>query len=116
MTLSRLRPALALAALLVLLGPAVAAVASPARPDPLEAARAVGRYYASYGSPRPIPPPPVAAVAPGPRRPAPQPAAAPLTRGGPGWAAAVVTGALLVVVAAGLGVLAGRDSMRPRRT
>jgi hypothetical protein len=43
-------------------------------------------------------------------------AAARLTHGGPGWNAAVIAGALLVAVGAGLGVLAGRDSMRPRRT
>ena len=105
-------------AVLVSLAPATAAAATaqPSRADVLRAAHAVERYYASYGSPRPIPPPPVLAAASAPRRPPPRPAAEPLTRGGPGWDAAVAAGALLVVVAAGLGVLAGRDSMRPRRT
>jgi hypothetical protein len=110
------RPALVLAALLALLAPAAAAAAArPARAGQLRAAHAIERYYASYGSPTPIPPP-VAAVAPVSRRAAARPATAPLTRGGPGWDAAVGAGALLVVIAAGLGVLAGRDSMRPRRT
>ncbi|MEA2382943.1 MAG: hypothetical protein QOH72_2914 [Solirubrobacteraceae bacterium] len=125
MTLSRQscrRPALVFAAALVLaLGllapPAPATPAGrPSRADILRAAHAVERYYASYGSPRPIPPPPLPAAAPSPRHAPPRPAAEPLTRGGPGWDAAVVGGALLVVLAAGLGVLAGRDSMRPRRT
>jgi hypothetical protein len=118
------RPALVFAAVgvlvlvLVLLAPTAPAAAAgrPSRADILRAARAVERYYASYGSPRPIPPPPALAAAPPARHGAPRPAAEPLTRGGPGWDAAVVSGALLVVVAAGLGVLAGRDSMRPRRT
>ena len=107
-----------LAAVLVSLAPAAAAgaAAQPSRADVLRAAHAVERYYASYGSPRPIPPPPVAPVAPLPAPAATRSAAEPLTRGGPGWDAAVAAGALLVVVAAGLGVLAGRDSMRPRRT
>jgi hypothetical protein len=116
MTHARLRPALALAALLMLLAPAVAGAAGPSVADQLRAAHAIERYYATYGSPRPIPPPPVATIAPAPRRPAPRPAAAPLTHGGPGWNAAVIAGAVLVAVGAGLGVLAGRDSMRPRRT
>jgi hypothetical protein len=117
MTLSRhsrvLWPALVAAALAALLIPAAAA-ARPSRADRVRAAPAVERYYASFGPERPMPPPPVA-VAPAPRRP-PPPAAPPLTRNGPGWNAAMVGGALLVVLGAWLGVLAGRDSMRPRRS
>jgi hypothetical protein len=115
-----LRAALVLAVLLVPCVPA-AATAQAATPTQLHAAHAVERYYASYGSPRPIPPPPAPAppVAPRPRPPVarqPRPPVAPAAQRGPGWDAAVGAGVALAFIAAGLGVLAGRDSMRPRRT
>jgi hypothetical protein len=111
-----MRRALLVVAFAVLLAPRAAAASTPSRADSLRASHAVERYYASYGPTAPIPPPPVAAVAAPARRSRPDPAAAPLTRGGPGWNAAVAAGALLFAVGAALGVLAGRDSMRPRRT
>ena len=73
-------------------------------PDRAAAARAVGRYYASFRDERPIPPPPVATVAP---RPLPGP-------DGPTWVAAVFGGALAAFTAACLGVVAGRRSIRVR--
>ena len=114
-----LRPALVLAAALVVgVPPAGATAAPPSRADLLRAAHAVERYYASYGTERPIPPPllPLAAPAPAPRVPSARPAADATVRSGPSWDAAVIAGALVFALAAGLGVLAGRDSMRPRRT
>jgi hypothetical protein len=68
--------------------------ATAARPDGLRAAQAAERYYASYGTPRPLTAPTTSAQA--------------VTHGGPSWTAAVLAGAVLIVVAAGLGVLAGR--------
>jgi len=75
-----------------------------ARPDPAEAARAVGRYYASFGDERPIAPPAVAA----------RPVPAPAETGGPTWAAALIAGVLAAAAAAGLGVIAGRRTVRLR--
>jgi len=120
MTLSRpsrvLRPALVLAAVLVALPAPAGAHAAQSRADVarvLRAAHAVERYYASYGTERPIPPPLVPALT----RPArPRPDVARPRHTGPSWDAAVLAGALVFALAAALGVLAGRDSMRPRRT
>ena len=77
-----------------------------ARPDRADAARAVGRYYASFGDEQPIAPPAVAA------RPVPVPA--PAEPDGPTWAAALIAGVLAAVAAAGLGVIAGRRTVRVR--
>ena len=89
---------LALAALLAL-APA-GALASPRDRTP-RALLATERYYSSYGTPEPLAAPTT-----------PAPAA---TDGGPSWTAAILGSALLILAAAGLGVLAGRTTMRPRR-
>lgn len=124
---SRILRAAGLVVVVALIAPALTA-AAPARPDPAAAARAVGRYYASFGADpdtrpdagaaaravgryyasfgaeQPLPPPrSVAAVA----RPLPGP-------DGPSWAAALVAGALAALATAGLGVIAGRHSTRVR--
>jgi hypothetical protein len=72
-----------------------------ARTDPAEAARAVGRYYASFGDERPIAPSAVTA-------------SAPAETDGPTWAAALIAGVVAAVAAAGLGVVAGRRTVRFR--
>jgi hypothetical protein len=77
---------------------------APARPDPAAVARAVGRYYASFGDEQPI----------GRTAPAAGPASASSQPDGPTWAAALVAGALAALAAAGLGVAAGRRSIRVR--
>ena len=74
------------------------------RPDPGAAARAVGRYYASFGAEQPLPPPRIVAAT---ARPLPGP-------DGPSWAAALVAGTLAALAAVGLGVIAGRRSIRVR--
>ena len=61
--------------------------------------RAVERYYASYGNPKPIA--------------APQPAAVADDHTGPSWFGALGIGLGLMLLAGGLGVYAGR-SFRPR--
>lgn len=120
---SRILRAAGLVVVVALIAPALTA-AAPARPDPAAAARAVGRYYASFGADpdtrpdagavgryyasfgaeQPLPPPrSVAAVA----RPLPGP-------DGPSWAAALAAGALAALATAGLGVIAGRHSTRVR--
>jgi len=89
MTLSRpsrvLRPALVLAAVLVALPAPAGAHAAQSRADVgrvLRAAHAVERYYASYGTERPIPPPLVPALT----RPArPRPDVARPRHTGPSW-------------------------------
>jgi hypothetical protein len=70
-------------------------------PTASDAAVAAERYYSSYGTPRPLAAntPPLATAAGG---------------HGPGWTAAIGAGALAMLVAAGLGVLAGRASNRRR--
>jgi len=75
-----------------------------ARPDRADAARAVGRYYASFGDEQPIAPPAVAA----------RPVPAPAEPDGPTWAAALIAGVLAAAAAAGLGVIAGRRTVRLR--
>jgi hypothetical protein len=71
-------------------------------PPATDAALAAERYYSSYGTPQPravaIKPPPVTAAG----------------GHGPGWSAAIGGGALAMLVAAGLGVIAGRATNRPR--
>jgi hypothetical protein len=69
---------------------------SPA--DGENAALGQERYYSSYGSP-PAQTAPTAATA----------------DGGVSWTAAILIGAMLTVVAGGLGVLAGRATVRPGR-
>ena len=115
--------ALAIAALLALAVPA--APAQAARSDAQDAALATERYYSSYddGAAATHPDAQSAALATerylssyGP----PAPLAAPTTTapagdGGPSWTASILGGVLLIVAAAGAGVLAGRVSMRPRR-
>jgi len=115
---SRILRAAGLVVVVALIAPALTAAAARAvgryyasfgadpdtRPDAGAAARAVGRYYASFGAEQPLPPPrSVAAVA----RPLPGP-------DGPSWAAALVAGALAALATAGLGVIAGRHSTRVR--
>ncbi len=64
-----------------------------------DAALATERYYASYGTPLPL----HSRVAP-----------ATATASRPSWMAAIVAGILAMLAAAGLGVLAGRATRRPR--
>jgi hypothetical protein len=96
----------------------LAAPAAPAQDAAERAALATERYYSSYGEPArgeraalaterylssygtPQPPATASAVTADP---------------GPTWTAAIIVGALLIVTAAGVGVLAGRASVRPRR-
>ena len=99
------RPAALLAVVIGLFLPAAVASAAPTHPpDSAEAARAVGRYYASFGDEQPIAPPAVAA----------RPVPAPAEPDGPTWAAALIAGVLAAVAAAGLGVIAGRRTVRVR--
>ena len=118
-TLRRATQALAIAAVLALIVPA--ALAQAATKDATSAALATERYYSSYGDGATAAhraalaterylssygtPEPVAAPA----------APAPAGDGGPSWTASILGGVLLIAAAAGLGVLAGRVSMRPRR-
>jgi len=114
--------ALAIAAVLALVVPA--AFAQAARSDATGAALATERYYSSYDND-------AAAAQPGAESAAlaterylssygtPEPLGAPTTTapagdGGPSWTASIFGGALLIVAAAGLGVLAGRMTVRPR--
>jgi hypothetical protein len=110
-----IRPAMVLVALALLFVP-VAASARPYRapgppgtardrpssdapfvtPGRAEAARAVGRYYASFGS-EPVLAPPVSAVAP------PRPIEIVTRAAGPSWAVAL----LVAIAAAALGAVAG---------
>ena len=113
--------ALAIAALLALTVPAAAALAAPpeatdaalateryyssydgagaGRPDARSAALAAERYLSSYGAPEPLAAPSTPA---------------PAGDGGPSWTASILGGALLILAAAGLGVLAHR--LRPVHT
>jgi hypothetical protein len=102
---------------LVLTLSALAMLAAPAQADPTDPALATERYYSSYGEPTAgeraalatehylssygIPPTPAASSAPTANR-------------GPSWTAAIVSAALLSITAAGLGLLVGRASPRPR--
>jgi hypothetical protein len=70
--------------------------------DPVrnDSALAAERYYSSYGAPLPLAVPATQVTA---------------TAGhGPGWTAAILAGSLAMIATAGLGVLAGRASKRPR--
>jgi hypothetical protein len=115
----RRAPAFAVAALLALPVPA-GALADIQGDDGSRAALATERYYSSYGEPADSRRPPVTAEryysSYGTREsPAAPTASAPaIADGGPGWATAIIAGGLLVAAAAGLGVQAGRASMRPR--
>ena len=71
-------------------------------PPATDAALAAERYYSSYGTPQPR----VAAINP--------PPATAAGGHGPGWTAAIGGAALAMLVAAGLGVIAGRATTRPR--
>ncbi len=93
-----LRRALVLATVLTLAVPGIA-VAQTAGPDPARAALAAERYYGSYGAAQPLAAPTRTAEA--------TPAA------GPSWTATALGGAVLIVAAAGLGLVAGRASTRP---
>jgi hypothetical protein len=75
--------------------------ATAAPTDPTQGAQAAERYYSSYGRAEPLAAPTTPATA--------------ATDGGPSWTAAILGSALLILAAAGLGVLAGRTTMRPRR-
>ena len=120
-TLRRART-LAIAGLLALVVPA--ALAQAARPDATGAALATERYYSSYDNGAAATQPDAASAALATERylssyGPPEPPAAPTTAapagdGGPSWTASIFGGALLILAAAGLGVLAGRMSMRTR--
>jgi hypothetical protein len=121
---TRRAPALAIAALLALVVPA--ATAQAARPEATSAALATERYYSSYDNGATATRPDAKSTAIATERylnsyGSPEPLAAPTTPahaadGGPSWTASILGGALLIVAAAGFGVLAGRVSMRPRRS
>ena len=107
--------ALTLTALVAL--PAPTALAQTDTRDPTAAALQAERYYSSYGESAdderaaldterylssygpPQPPATSSTVAPD---------------AGPTWTAAIIVGTLLTVISAGIGVLAGRASARPR--
>ena len=111
------RRALALPVTALVALPATAPSAQSGPRDPTGTALATERYYSSYGDPA------------GGERAAlaterylssygtPQPPAtstAVTAAAGPTWTAAIVAGTLLAVISAGIGVLAGRASARPR--
>ncbi len=67
-----------------------------------DAALATERYYSSYGTP---------ASRPRPLSSVPVPAG----HSGPTWTASILAGALAILAGAGVGVLAGRATVRPRQ-
>ena len=108
--------ALTLTALLAL--PAPAALAQADTRDPTGAALQAERYYSSYGEPADgertalaterylssyrTPQPPTTSTS------------TVTADAGPTWTTAIITGTLLTVISAGIGMLAGRASARPR--
>ncbi len=116
---NRCRAALALT-LTVVCAAAPAALARPA--DDVRAALATERYYSSFGAPAEASGEPAALATerylssygtPEPLTASTAPAAAP-TGDGPSWTAAIAASAVLMLGAAGLGLVAGRASVRPR--
>jgi hypothetical protein len=109
--------AITLTALVWLAAPA--ALAQSDRGDRTSAARAIERYYSSYGDPADRANAALAieryltSYGP-PQTPANSTVVTPNV--GPSWTATILAGALLAVTAAGLGVLAGRASVRPPHT
>jgi hypothetical protein len=112
------RRALALTVTALVALPAPAALAQADTRDPTGAALQAERYYNSYGEPADGE---TAALATerylssyGTPQPPTTSTSTVTADAGPTWTAAIIIGTLLTVIAAGIGILAGRASMRPR--
>jgi hypothetical protein len=107
--------ALTLTALVAL--PAPAALAQADTSEPTGAALQAERYYSSYGEPADGERAALATERYLSSYGTPQPPTTSSTvtaDAGPTWTAAIILGTLLTVISAGIGVLAGRASARPR--
>jgi hypothetical protein len=111
---------------LVSIGTPAGALAQSRRPDATRAALAAERYYSSYRAPATHPDAERAALAtehylssygiPQPLAPPTTPTTTTPATGRPSWTIAILGAVLLIAAAASIGVLAGRASIRPRRS